>query len=58
MDLCITYHRLLYDLCGRLPLERLNGVMCRVGNKRPRSLADLLDEYVTNLSCNVREFSG
>ena len=54
-DLCVTYHRLLYDLINRYPPERLSRVSCRVGTQPPRSLGDLLAEYVKKLGRNVRD---
>ncbi len=58
MELCVTYHRLLYDLCNRFPAEKLSNVVCRTGGNPPRPLAEVLREYVTNLSRHVREFPG
>jgi hypothetical protein len=56
MDLCVTYYRLIYDLFARFPGERLSRVMCRIGDKQPRSLLNLLEEFVANLNRSVREF--
>ena len=49
MDLCVTSHRLLYDIANRTEAERFNRIVCRVGNEPPRSLADILRDYVANL---------
>jgi hypothetical protein len=57
MDLCVTYHRLLYDLCNRFPAGELGSAVCRVGYKEPRTLLDLLRDYVANLNRSVREVS-
>jgi hypothetical protein len=57
MDLCITYHRLLYDLFNRFPVEKLHSAVCRIGDKAPRALLDLLSDYVANLNRSAREVS-
>jgi hypothetical protein len=57
MDLCFTYQRLLYDLFDRFPTEDLRSAVCRIGDKQPRPLLDLLREYVANLRGSFRELS-
>jgi hypothetical protein len=57
MDLCFTYQRLLYHLFDRFPAELLSSALCRIGDKQPRPLSDLLQEYVANLRGSVRELS-
>jgi hypothetical protein len=57
MDLCFTYQRLLYDLFDRFGAEELGSAVCRIGDKQPRPLLDLLHEYVANVRDRLRELS-
>jgi hypothetical protein len=57
IDLCVTYHRLLYDLCNRFPAQEFSSATCRIGDRQPRSLVDLVRDYVANVNRSVRELS-